>query len=293
MRNTLSALLCTTGTLTLLTLTSITPAIAADETQTDTNDITWSGRINFGGNVTDGNTNSKAAVLDGLAKARDTHNRYTAGAELRYAEDEGDETEDEYKIYGEYDRFLNEKLYAGTRVSYKSDDIADLDRRIKVGPYMGYQYFESEALNLSTRLGVDYINDKYENGNTEDSAAISWGLDYDQRIIDDTLQIFYKHDVSVPTDDTDGFLYDGEAGVRFPIAKILTGSAQVDFDWDNDPAPGIKENDTKYSLKLGYEFQELTLYLKTKKRADPCKYGTALFLYIQNRKERKSPPPHY
>jgi putative salt-induced outer membrane protein YdiY len=254
MRNTLSALLCTTGTLTLLTLTSITPAIAADEVQTDTNDITWSGRINFGGNVTDGNTNSKAAVLDGLAKARDDKNRYTAGAELRYAEDEGDETEDEYKIYGEYDRFLNEKLYAGARLSYKSDDIANLDRRIKVGPYMGYQYFESEDLNLSTRLGVDYINDEYENGNTEDSAAVSWGLDYDQRIIDDTLQIFYKHDVSVPTDDTDGFLYDGEAGVRFPIAKILTGSAQVDFDWDNDPAPGINENDTKYSLKLGYEF---------------------------------------
>ena len=55
-------------------------------------------------------------------------------------------------------------------------------------------------------------------------------------------------------DDTEGFLYDGETGVRFPIAKIMTGSAQVDFDWDNDPAPGVKENDTKYSLKLGYEF---------------------------------------
>jgi len=224
---------------------------ATEEIQTG---LTWSGRINFGGFVTDGNTNKKAVVTDGFAKARDEKNRYKAGAEIRYAEDEGEETEDEYMIYGEYDRFLSEKMFAGGRISYEADDIADLDRRIKVGPYIGYQYYESDPLNLSTRIGLDYINDEYENGDSEDSAAVSWGVDYDQKFIDETIQLFYKHDVSVPLDDTEGFLYDGETGVRFPIAKVLTGSAQIDFDWDNAPAPGIKEDDTKYSLKLGYEF---------------------------------------
>ncbi len=255
MRKTLCMALCATSTIALL---SISPAFADDNDATpeaqEQETLSWSGRINFGGNVTDGNTNSKAAVLDGLAKARDIKNRYTLGAELRYAEDEGDETENEYQIYAEYDRFINEKLFTGARVSYKADDIADLDRRIKVGPYAGYQFYEGEKLNLSTRLGLDYISDEYENGDSEDSAGVSWGVDYDQRIIDDTLQIFYKHDVSMPLDDTEGFLYDGETGVRFPIAKVLTGSAQIDFDWDNDPAPGVKENDTKYSVKIGYEF---------------------------------------
>ena len=250
--------LLTTGLCAALSMTHIAPAYADDadapavaEQETG---LQWSGRINFGGFVTDGNTKKKAVTMDGLTKARDEKNRYTAGAEIRYAEDEGTETENEYMIYGEYDRFIDDKMVVGGRASYEADDIADLDSRIKVGPYLGYQFYESDPLNLSTRLGVDYISEESENGDKEDSAAVSWGLDYDQKVIEDTLQVFYKHDLSVPLDDTEGFLFDSEAGVRFPIAKILTGSAQIDFNWDNAPAAGIKEDDTKYSLKLGYEF---------------------------------------
>ncbi len=215
---------------------------------------TWSGRVNFGGLVTDGNTNSKSILFDGLAKAKTGKNRYTLGGEVRFAEDEGETTEDEYMIYGEYERFIDTQYFAGGRISYEQDDIADLDSRIKIGPFVGYQFYETDPLNLSTRIGLDYVADEFENGDSEESAALSWGLDYDQKIIDETLQLFYKHDFSLPVDDTEGFLFDSEMGVRFPIAKILTGSAQVDFDWDNAPAPGVRESDTKYSLKLGYEF---------------------------------------
>ena len=216
--------------------------------------LDWSGRVNVGGFVTDGNTNKKAVVLDGRGEARGEKNRYTVGGEVRYAEDEGVETEDQYMIYGEYDRFITDKWFTGGRASFESDDIADLDSRIKVGPYVGYQFHESDPLNLSTRVGLDYIADEFENGDSEEDIAASWGLNYDQKFFKDRVQAFYKHDVSVPLGDTNGFLYDGEAGVRFPIAEILTGTAQVDFDWDNDPAPGFEEGDTKYSLKLGYDF---------------------------------------
>lgn len=216
--------------------------------------LDWSGRINAGGFVTDGNTQKKAIILDGQAKARGEKNRYTVGAELRYAEDEGVETEDQYMIFGEYDRFITNKWFTGGRASFESDDIANLDSRIKVGPYVGYQFYESDPLNLSSRLGLDYINEEFSNGDSEDNIAASWGVDYDQKFFGDAVQAFYKHDLSLPLDDTEAFLFDSEAGVRFPLAKVLTGTAQIDFDWDNAPAPGIQEQDTKYSLKVGYEF---------------------------------------
>lgn len=229
-------------------VTVSTPHIAQAEP------LDWAGRINFGGFVTDGNTDKKAVILDGLARARGEKNRYTAGAELRYAEDEGIETENQYMIYGEYDRFVTDKWFTGARASFESDDIANLDSRIRVGPYVGYQFYETEPLNLSSRIGLDFIADEFSNGNKSEDIAATWGLDYDQRFFGDAVQAFYKHDFSVPLDDTAGFLFDSEAGVRFPLAKVLTGTAQIDFDWDNDPAPGILEDDTKYSLKLGYEF---------------------------------------
>lgn len=242
--------LFTTALCAVLTFSSMTPVQAEEQAS----GAKWSGRVNFGGFLTDGNSQKKSIVLDGMTEARDEKNRYTFGAELRYAEDEGEETEDQYKIYGEYDRFLSEKLFAGARLSYEQDDIADLDSRIQFGPYLGYQYYESEKTNLSTRFGVDYISDEFENGDKEEDIAATWGVDYDNKILDDALQIFYKHDLSVPFDDTEGFLFDSSAGVRFPLAKVLTGTAQIDFDWDNAPAPGVKEDDVVYSLKIGYEF---------------------------------------
>lgn len=238
-------------------LATTNPVFAEDNAGTEGFSVAgykWTGRVNFGGVLTDGNANRSAVNLDGLARARDEKNRFTVGAELRFAEEDGNETENEYMAYGEYDRFISDKMFAGTRVSYEIDEIAELDRRIKVGPYVGYQYFESDPLNLSMRVGIDYIDEEFENGDTEQDIAATWGVDYDQKLIEDALQVFYKHDFSVPIDATDAFLFESEMGVRFPVAKILTGSAQIDFDWDNDPAEGVNENDTKYTLKLGYEF---------------------------------------
>lgn len=249
------------ATLCLCTLflsgTSLSATAFANETEKTKDNFMgqdWSGRVNFGGFLTDGNSQKKAITFDGLVQARDEKNRYKAGGEIRYAEDEGVETEDEYMAYIEYDRFITEKFFAGARASYEVDDIADLDSRIKVGPYVGYQFYESEPLNLSTRFGIDFLADEFENGDSEESAAASWGVDYDQKFFTDAVQIFYKHDVTVPLDDTEGFIYDGQTGVRFPVANVLTGTAQIDFDWDNDPAPGVQEDDTTYSLKIGYEF---------------------------------------
>lgn len=250
--------LLSAGLVTIASITTATTSYAQEQVQSTSEDnasnLKWSGRINFGGLLTDGNTNKKAVSLDGRTSARTKKNRYTVGAEIYYAEDEGEETQNEYIAYGEYDRFVNDELFYGGRASYEVDDLADLDYRLKVGPYVGYQFYESEPLNLSTRLGLDYIKEETEGGDVEESAAVSWGVDYDQKLIEDTIQVFYKHDTSLPVDDVEGFLYNGETGVRFPIAKVITGTAQIDFDWDNDPAEGARESDVRYTLKLGYEF---------------------------------------
>ncbi len=45
---------------------------------------------------------------------------------------------------------------------------------------------------------------------------------------------------------------ESESGIRMPVGKVLDASFQIDFDWDNDPTEGVRENDTTYGLKLGY-----------------------------------------
>ncbi len=231
----------------------IEPAAGTEETAKETG-TKWSGRINAGASLQDGNSNKKAVTLDGEIKARQEKNRYLAGAEINWAEDEGTVTEDDQKLYGEYDRFLNDKWFVGGRLRFKTDEIAKLDLRTTAGLFSGYQFYERDDLNLQARLGVDYIREEFENADNEDDVAGTWSVKYDQKFYEGAFQLFHEHDFSVPFDDTEAFLFESKSGLRVPVAQQLTGTAEVDFDWDNAPAPGVREEDVTYRLKLGYEW---------------------------------------
>ena len=231
-----------------------TEPAAGTEEKEDPNAYKWSGRVNLGGRLEDGNSQKKSASIDGEVKARNEKNRYTAKAEANWAEDEGEQTKNDRQLNLEYDRFMNEKWFIGSRLNLKTDEQAALDLRTKLGAFVGYQFYETKELNLLTKAGLDYISTEYENDESEDDIAASWSLDYDQRFFEDSFQLFHNHDLAIPMDDTEAFLIETKTGLRVPVGKHLTGTAEVDFDWDNMPAAGVREQDTTYSVKLGYEW---------------------------------------
>ena len=231
------------------------PSISGEMTAPeDENAFEWSGRANLGGRVDDGNTRSKAVTFDADIEARDDDNRFNFGGQANWEEDEGEETANDQMAFASYDRFLTEKYFIGGKLQFERDKFEELDLRSRVGLYNGYQFYERDDLNLQVKVGGEYIHEKFTDDSTENDIAASWGLDYDQKFFEEAFQLFHKHGLSVPVSATDAFLFESESGVRVPVGKHLTGTAQVDFDWDNDPAPGVGEDDTSYSLKLGYEW---------------------------------------
>ncbi len=99
-----------------------------------------------------------------------------------------------------------------------------------------------------------YLHEKFEDGSSEDSIAAEWQLAYDQKFWRKQLSVFHDHDLLVPTDETDDFLFESETGVKVPLKVGIVAKAAVEFDWDNKPEPGVKEDDTTYSLQVGYEW---------------------------------------
>lgn len=212
----------------------------------------WTGRVSAGGNVQDGNSRSKSVTADADIKARDEKNRFSFGGEANWAEDNGEKTDNDQQIYANYDRFITEKWFIGGRQSFEKDEFEELDLRSQTGLFAGYQFYEQDDLNLQVKAGPDYIYEEFENGQSESDLALSWALDYDQKFKDGALQLFHKHEISTPFAETDAFLLESETGARVPIGKRLDASAQIDFDWDNDPTDGVREDDTTYAVKLGY-----------------------------------------
>lgn len=149
---------------------------------------------------------------------------------------------------------MSEDWFINTNLGFKQDEISNIDLRTTVGAGLGHQAYESENLNLQYILGAAYLRDKYDNGDSEDDIAGTWALDYDQKFFEDYVQIFHNHELFVPIDTNDAFLLESNTGLRVPLKKGLIGTAEMQFDWDNDLAPGATEEDTIYSLKIGYEW---------------------------------------
>lgn len=212
----------------------------------------WEGRMSAGGSLQDGNSSSKNVTADANVKLRDLKNRFGFGGEVNWAEDDGEETDNDQQIYGTYDRFITDKWFLGVRQSFERDKFEDLDLRSQSGIFAGYQFYDRDDLHLQVEAGPDYIYEKFTNGDTEGDIALSWLLDYDQDIWKDKLVIYHNHEISAPFADYSAFLFESESGLRVPISERLDAEFEIDFDWDNDPEPGITENDTTYAVKLGY-----------------------------------------
>jgi len=220
----------------------------------------WSGRVNLGASLQTGNTEQDAINGDASVKAKwhkfngDPLHRASIKAEINRETENDDTTEDNRSIQGAYDYFVNKKWFINSTLGFEQDDIEKLDLRTTAGIGLGHQAFESDNLNLQYVIGPSYLREEYESGDTDDSAALRWALDYDQKILGSTLEAYHDHEIFVPVGDTNAFLLDTRTGLRIPLKAGLVVSGEVQFDWDNDPAPGTKEDDTTYAVKLGYEW---------------------------------------
>ncbi len=219
----------------------------------------WSGRANAGARLQSGNTEGNTLSLDTSTKAKwggesAPAHRASLKAEYHREESDGRITEDNRKLSGMYDYFFRENWFMNTSLSLEQDDIDKIDLRSNFGLGIGHQAFEDETLNLQYVFGPSYLRTKFEDGDSEDSLAARWALEYDQMFADGLFQTFHEHEILMPTDNTDAFLFDSKTGLRLPIRAGIVGTAEVDFEWDNAPEVGVKEDDTTYAIKIGYEW---------------------------------------
>lgn len=209
-------------------------------------------RVNVGAARYTGNTDTQTVHVDGEAVARSLVNRYTVGALYNQSEDNGVETANNSTGYMKYDHFFSEKWYGYVNGIFNKDKFKDLNLRTAVGPGVGYQVFESEEMNLSLEGGLNYVNEDFIAAEDDSYGAGRWALNFDRYLIPEKLQFFHAHELLFGLEDTDNLLLRTQTGLRVPLFSGITGTAQINYDWDKSPPPGAKKADTGYLFTLGY-----------------------------------------
>lgn len=215
----------------------------------------WSGRADLGASMQRGNSDTKSIDFDAQTTARwDEIYRAKLIGKYAYEEESDNTTKDKKSLEAQFDYFFRPQWFLNTSAKYERDDIAGLDLRSTYGVGLGHQPFDRDDLKLQYVLGPSYLREERENGDKDDSLAYRWNLDYEQAFWQDKLRLFHNHQLLVPSEDTSRYVLQTESGVRVPIHKGLIASLQIDHDIDKGAPAGSDDEDTKYGLKLGYEW---------------------------------------
>ncbi len=214
--------------------------------------ILWRGRLNAGYVATDGNTPSEQLNFDGELVARTKKQRYTVGASYLFATDAGVETESRSRGLAKVDHFFNTKWYGNAQVALEKDRFKDLDLRTIAGAGLGYQFWESKNLNLAVESGFDYVVEDYIVSPDEEYPAYRWALKFDKFLVADRLQAFHNHQLNISLENSEDLLFSSQTGLRMLFFGNMNASAEVDYDYDNQPAEDAMRADTTYKFSVGY-----------------------------------------
>lgn len=216
--------------------------------------IVWTGGANAGFLQTSGNTDINTLRLDADASARAGANRYTFGADMNRAEDDGEETARNWSLSGDYDRFLNPRLYLNANAVFTNDPFKDLDLRTALGGALGYQVLDTPMTKLSVEGGLGWVNEDFEVAEDDSYTALREGAKLDVLLVADRVTLFHQHDGYLGVTGDDNLFLKMKNGVRIALVAGLVTTLQWDLDYDRTPSPGRENTDLAFAFTFGYRF---------------------------------------
>mgnify|MGYP001822524235 FL=1 len=216
--------------------------------------IRWTGRVNLDLKSQRGNTDKDEFEADAQTELRRKQDRFNLHAQFEKDKDNGIVTDQNWKLNNKYDRFVSKKLYYGGVLALEHDKFADLDLRTSVGPHAGYQFFESTAMNLSTDVGILYVDENFDEAEDNDYWSLGWQVNFDRFLVPERVQFYHRHYGIQSIEDSDNLTINSWTGFRFPLYLGIVASTEAEIEYDGGAPDDVDKTDTTYRVKLGYQW---------------------------------------
>ncbi len=216
--------------------------------------VKWTGRVNIDLEVERGNSDEDEFEADAETRIRRQHDRFSFMGQYEKDKTDGTVTTQKWKQGSKYDYFVSEKLYYGALLAFEHDKFSDLDLRTRLGPHVGYQFFESKELNLDTNVGLLYVDENFDMAEDDDFWSLGWQIDFDWFLVPDRVQLYHRQTGFQSVQDTDNLTIDSWTGFRFPLYKGIVASTEAEIDYDGGAPGDVDKTDTTYRVKLGYQW---------------------------------------
>lgn len=216
--------------------------------------VRTSGDFSLGAQLTQGNTRSRSVSASARTTVRTESDRLRVDAEINRTQEDGEETVDNAAGGMRYDHFVSQRLFLNTNISLSRDPFRDLQLRSTFGAGLGYQFLDTQALSLSTETGLSYVREERIDSPDEENPAVRWAVDYEQELGNGRRELFHSQEGLLNVDDFGEVLIRTRTGLRFPFFGGITGTVQVNLDYDSEPTEATRNTDVAYILKGGYSW---------------------------------------
>ncbi len=210
------------------------------------------GHVNLGLDFQEGNTDKEELGLDGAIRVRRQHDRLNVAGQFEKDKAGNVTTAENWLLQSKYDYFVSEKWYYGASLNFENDEFADLNLRTSLGPHVGYQFFESKALNLSADVSLLYVTEDFDVSPDDEYAALGWNVDFDKLLLAERMQLYHRQHGQMEAGDVENVVINTWTGLRIPLYGGINASTEAQVDFDGGAPAGVDKVDTIYRIKLGY-----------------------------------------
>jgi putative salt-induced outer membrane protein YdiY len=224
----------------------------------------WSGDASASANYQSGNTDKETFNARVMVQRRTVEQRMIFEYIGNYDETESEETENNHRLTGDWDRFVTDRWFWSPVVGeYFKDKFQNIEHRIGLGPAIGYQIIDNSTTEWRASTGPAYYKTWFQDvppgeSDSEDSFAWQAKTRFDHELTDD-IDIWTDYRGLIANDDTGGYQHRLETGIAYDIIGDL--DLRVTWIWDHISEPTEDEDgrepdkdDTQLMFGVGYSF---------------------------------------
>lgn len=211
----------------------------------------WESRSDFSLSGSRGNTETSDFLWQAYGGVKLGDHRHELDLRFDQKRQDGLLTKKQYKNSYNYSWFFSERWFLGAGMGYARDPIRQLTDRFTPGVGVGYQVFEDAHRHLEVSLSAIAVRELIA-GERNDSSTAKWQLRYRRDVTGD-LELFHDHGFAVYLTGRTNRIADTSTGIRWDVWNDIYLNAQLNWNWESDPAAGNEQTDLTYALGIGIE----------------------------------------
>ena len=202
--------------------------------------------------LTRGNSDTMTATANILGQKKWDQHELRLGADATYGEVVDETSAETIHGFGQYNYLFTERMYGYGRIDALHDGIADVDYRITIGPGVGYYFIKEERTLLSGETGPGLVIEK-QGGEESTYITLRFAERFEHKF-NDRVRVWQSLEWLPQVDDWSNWILNAEVGLESQLSEKLSLRVFAQDTYDNEPAPGRKENDLKLVTALAYKF---------------------------------------